>query len=290
MLKRLSRHFSYANVVASLALFMALSGTAYAVATITGADVVDESLTGADVKGKAATATSPEVAGTLTGYDLKDLSVWGRDIADNVISGKKVTDNALTGDDVLESSLGQVPSASSADSSGFAYAVGSDSVGPIELVDPEKWHYIGDPGEPVFQNGWSNYDTNVAHTDAQYQHVGFARDSFGVVHLRGLVKGGTIGATMFALPPSYCPWFYHAYGVLSNNAFARVTITWVSAGGCFVSLDIGSNAWVSLEGVSFQNYLLENRSAAALSSAPSTPSSLPGSPPIDGPKRSVPKR
>ena len=41
---------SYANVVASLALFVALGGTSYAALTITGKDVKDSSLTGKDVK------------------------------------------------------------------------------------------------------------------------------------------------------------------------------------------------------------------------------------------------
>jgi hypothetical protein len=56
--KRFSR-LSYANVTATLALFVALGGRAYAAATISGADVVDESLTGADIKGKSATSPPP---------------------------------------------------------------------------------------------------------------------------------------------------------------------------------------------------------------------------------------
>ena len=41
---------SYANVVSTFALVVALSGTAYAAATITGRDVKDSSLSGRDVK------------------------------------------------------------------------------------------------------------------------------------------------------------------------------------------------------------------------------------------------
>src|SRR3954452_12404146 len=44
------RHMSFANVAATLAVFLALTGGATAAALITGKDVKDGSLTGADVK------------------------------------------------------------------------------------------------------------------------------------------------------------------------------------------------------------------------------------------------
>lgn len=286
MFKRLSRHVTYANIVASLALFLALSGTAYAVATITGADVVDESLTGADVKGAAPSPGHAAVAGTLTTYDIKDQTIHATDLSPDAVTGPKVLDNSLGGADVDESSLGQVPLAGYADQAGNAYSADVAS----SLTSIEKWHYIGDAGEPGFQNGWSNYDASASHTAAQWQHVAYARDALGFVHLRGLIKGGTVGQTMFQLPTSYCPWFYHAFGVISNNAFARVTVTWVSSSGCFIYLDFGSNAWVSLEGVTFQTYTLEDRTSAPASTAHPTPYSLPGSPRVDGPPRMAPKR
>lgn len=50
MFTRLRDRLSYANVVATLALFVALGGTSYAAFTITGANVKDGSLTGKDLK------------------------------------------------------------------------------------------------------------------------------------------------------------------------------------------------------------------------------------------------
>ena len=50
MLARLRGRLSYANVVATLALFIALGGSSYAALTITGKDVRNRSLTGKDVK------------------------------------------------------------------------------------------------------------------------------------------------------------------------------------------------------------------------------------------------
>lgn len=52
-MKRLQGKLTYANVVATLALFVALGGSSYAALTITGRDVKDGSLTARDIKRNA---------------------------------------------------------------------------------------------------------------------------------------------------------------------------------------------------------------------------------------------
>src|SRR3712207_3529667 len=47
------RRVSYANVVATLALFVALGGSSYAALTVTGKQVKNGSLTGKDVKNRS---------------------------------------------------------------------------------------------------------------------------------------------------------------------------------------------------------------------------------------------
>ncbi len=83
MLRRLRPHLTYANVTATLALFIALGGGAYAAVTITGRDVKDGSLTGRDIKrnsigGKrvkeSALGTVPRAA-TLNGVTAARLLV-----------------------------------------------------------------------------------------------------------------------------------------------------------------------------------------------------------------------
>ena len=69
MLSRLRGHVRH-NVVGYIAVFIALSGTAYAAKPmITGADVQDESLTGADVLNES-----------LTGNDVQNDSLKGADV------------------------------------------------------------------------------------------------------------------------------------------------------------------------------------------------------------------
>jgi hypothetical protein len=75
MLSKLRTRLTYANVTATVALFLALGGgSAYAVNEWTGANIRNETLTGADVKG------CPGVDGTLTGLDLKNGSVQRPDL------------------------------------------------------------------------------------------------------------------------------------------------------------------------------------------------------------------
>jgi hypothetical protein len=94
------------HVVAYVALFFALSGTALAAKPlITGGDVQDGSLTGADVQDNS-----------LTGTDVLESSLsglTGTQVQDESLTGADVQDDSLRGADVDESSLGAVPVAAS---------------------------------------------------------------------------------------------------------------------------------------------------------------------------------
>jgi hypothetical protein len=63
------RRVSYANVVATLALFVALGGSSYAALSVTGKQVKNGSLTGKDVKNRSlgATELSAKAKGALRG-------------------------------------------------------------------------------------------------------------------------------------------------------------------------------------------------------------------------------
>jgi hypothetical protein len=91
---KLRTRMSYANVTATLALFLALGGTSYAVLHVRSDDVVDNSLRSRDVRNS-----------TLRSRDLRDRTIRGRDVArDSLGSGA-----------VKESALGTVPRAGDAD-------------------------------------------------------------------------------------------------------------------------------------------------------------------------------
>jgi hypothetical protein len=95
------RRLSYGNVVATLALFIALGGTSYAVLHVSSDDVVDNSLRSRDIRN-----------GTLVSRDLRDRSVRARDVRANVLGGREIQ----------ESTLGLVPRAAEATRVGGATA------------------------------------------------------------------------------------------------------------------------------------------------------------------------
>jgi len=91
------------------------------------------------------------------------------------------------------------------------------------------------------ENSWVNYGS--PHSTAQY-----FRDTQGIVHLKGLVKSGTINTAIFTLPAGYRPPAKHIYAVISADLLGKVTID--SAG--IVLANIGSNTNVSLAGITFR--------------------------------------
>src|SRR3954469_7950210 len=68
-MSHLRGRLTYSNVVATLALFVALGGSSYAAVTLTGRNIKDSSLTGRDVKDKS-----------LTGRDVRNGSIEKEDL------------------------------------------------------------------------------------------------------------------------------------------------------------------------------------------------------------------
>jgi hypothetical protein len=101
VLRSFRQRLSYSNVTATVALFIALGGTSYAVIRVDSGDVVDNSLRSAD---------------------MRDNSVRGRDIRDRTLHGRDVRPNGLGGGAVKESSLGRVPLAADAERLGGSTA------------------------------------------------------------------------------------------------------------------------------------------------------------------------
>lgn len=67
----------------------------------------------------------------------------------------------------------------------------------------DKWHNVGDPGEPPFQNLWFN-------NGGTFNPAGFFKDASGFVHFRGLIQPGAsqplpFDNVIFTLPLGYRP-------------------------------------------------------------------------------------
>ncbi len=113
------QRLTYANVMATVAVFIALGGASYAALKLPKNSV------------------GPQ--------QLKKNAVTTAKIKNEAITASKVKKGSLTGAQIDASSLGTVPSAGSTTTAGTASVANS-------LAAPEAWHVVGTPGEPQFQN------------------------------------------------------------------------------------------------------------------------------------------
>ena len=76
-------------------------------------------------------------------------------------------------------------------------ASGVTTTGLTTLLAGEDWHYVGEAGEPAFENSWINF--------SGYQKLSFRIREGGIVDLYGVTTAGTPGAAVFTLPAEYRP-------------------------------------------------------------------------------------
>lgn len=94
----------------------------------------------------------------------------------------------------------------------------------------------------ALQNSWANFG-------APYANAAYMKDSLGFVHLKGLVKSGASGSTIFTLPAGYRPSETHYIPGLSNDAVSSMTI---AADGTVKAFGGSVSAWTTLSQITFR--------------------------------------
>ena len=112
----LRRRPSPALIIASIALFVSLSGVSYGVATgfIDSREIKNNQVRSIDIRNNE-----------IRTRDLRNNEVRGIDIRNSTVQSRDIALNAVTGDDVKEDTLQKVPGALLADSATRADAAGS---------------------------------------------------------------------------------------------------------------------------------------------------------------------
>jgi hypothetical protein len=165
-MKKLRARLTYANVMATIAVFIALGGASYA-------------------------ATQ-----------LPKNSVGTKQLRNNAVTGAKIKKGAVTGAKIKLSTLGTVPSATNATNAtnaANASQLGGRSPSAYASTQLEPVHYVGALGEPTFESGCENYDPKSR------EPIGFYKDPFGIVHLVGRGKGCSFAESVFTLPSGFRP-------------------------------------------------------------------------------------
>jgi hypothetical protein len=209
----LARRPSPALIIACIALFVALGGVSYGVATgsIDSREIRDNTIRSKDIRNDSVYTRD------LRNNDIRDI-----DIRNGTIKGRDVARSTITGDNVNMAKLGQVPDA--------AALGGVAATGYARVAEPVR--FVGAIGQPQFAPGYSA-------ADGPALAPGFWL-SGETVWLQGTAIG--IAGTVFTLPEGYRP--------AGTATFDRVTVE--ADGDVIVATTGGPPGPLPLDGVAFR--------------------------------------
>jgi hypothetical protein len=211
---------SYANVVATVVLLVALGGGAYAALKLPRNSVTSKNIENGAVKSR----------------DIGINQVKARNIARKAVHSKDIKNGQI---DNVDIGGGQVTAGKIAIGGVNSANIQDGQVGSVDLAPAETFHLVGAAGEPSFGNGgegdclWSNFTSGSITPPDAFAPAGFYRDPYGVVHLTGAVQaedgsggdracGGVDGPasdqTIFSLPAADQPPHLLAFAVALGDA------------------------------------------------------------------------
>jgi hypothetical protein len=223
-MKQIRKHLTYANVIATLALFVALGlSTAYA----------------ADQLGKNSVGSK----------QLKKNAVTAAKLKPGAVATAKLKDGAVTGAKVQEETLGKVPTAGRADRAdlaGNADSLGGMAANRYLTTPTEPVRLVGTPGNPGFNSSWKNFGPSFAP-------AGFYKDQLGIVHLQGLVDPPGFAGAIFTLPEDYLPEQSYNFTYFGAMADSEKTVPVViEADGDVTAASSDYSSSLTLDGITFR--------------------------------------
>jgi hypothetical protein len=124
-MRLLRKHLTYTNVIASVAVFLLLSGTAFAAGKISGSRLKDNSVSGKKLK-----------PGSVSNSKLRTNSVTNSKIQAASISGSRIASNTLTDREINMAKLGKISRATTADTATNAGKVDSKDASQLVVKCP----------------------------------------------------------------------------------------------------------------------------------------------------------
>ena len=155
--------FSFSNVVAMLALFLALGGSVYAASNkpksnkINGAKIKPKSIPGNRIKARSLTGAQIK-ARTLTGAQIKPGSLTGKEVVGRSLSG--VSASSLAAVQYAVTTIPLVPYTQGGTSTTAACGPGQKVIGGGAVVSSDVSASVSDSGPMVSRTGWEA----TAHT------------------------------------------------------------------------------------------------------------------------------
>jgi len=216
----------------------------------TNSFISDETPTGA-VNGSntAFTTVRPYIAGTLEVFINGIKQARTTHVTETTPStGSFTLDTApLTGDIIrVNYQFNLNPSGNSDTVDGY-HANATPTAGQIPVLDgAAKLPASVFPVQEAWQN--ATLTNGWVHFGGAYANVSYMKDSLGFVHLRGIMKSGTMGQVAFTLPVGYRPGA-QIYQISASNG--SVAICDIAASGT-VTPQVGTNPSYSVDGITFR--------------------------------------
>jgi hypothetical protein len=161
-MSRLRKVLTFSNVVAFIALFVALGGSVYAAGKISGTQIKSGSVPGNRIKAKSLTGKQIK-PGSLTGTQIKAGSLTGTQIKAGSLGATQINQSTLTG--VTASSIGSVLYAvatvpvsegSPSGTQGTASCpAGTYVTGGGTSLSSEVFGEVNDSGPTLARTGWT---------------------------------------------------------------------------------------------------------------------------------------
>jgi hypothetical protein len=149
---RISKALSFSNVIACIALFVALGGSVYAAGKLSGSQIKTNSLPGNRIKPKSITANRVKPR-SLTGAQIKAGSLTGTQINQATLTG--VTASKLSSIQYVASTVALVSGSLNGNATTASCPSGTNVVGGGATVSSEEQAIVNDSGPNSSRNGWT---------------------------------------------------------------------------------------------------------------------------------------
>lgn len=137
-MRRITKLFSFSNVIACIALFVALGGTVYAAGKISGVQIKPNSLPGNRVK-----------AGTITGKQVKAGSLTAKQVVGSSLTGVRASSLAT-----VQYATATIPLSEPSITGVASCPVGTKVIGGGATVSGSD-AFLNDTGPTPDRNGWT---------------------------------------------------------------------------------------------------------------------------------------
>jgi hypothetical protein len=148
---RLGRAITFSNVIACIALFVALGGSVYAAAKIDGKQIKAKSIPGNRIKPKTLTAKQVKPR-SLTGAQIKTGSLTGTQVVGSTLSG--VTSSRIASIQYATATVALSGASPAGDSGTATCPAGTNVIGGGAVVSDDALAVVNDLGPNSTRNGW----------------------------------------------------------------------------------------------------------------------------------------